>query len=90
MDIKEASFHYLCRNCGRPVKVALPTTNRGYSDKLKRECLKIYVNGIGRRAIERGHCVFIIPTIITWLKAVEKLLPDAYTCEQIPDVSSRG
>jgi len=42
MDIKEASFDYLCRNCGRPVKVALPTTNRGYSDKLKRECLKIY------------------------------------------------
>jgi hypothetical protein len=28
-------------------------------------------------------------TIITWLKAVEKLLPDAYTREQIPDVSSR-
>ena len=46
MEIKEASFDYLCRNCGRPVKVALPTTNRGYSDKLKRECLKIYVNGM--------------------------------------------
>ena len=60
MDIKEASFHYLCRNCGRPVKVALPTTNRGYSDKLKRECLKIYANGMGLRAIEGGHCVFII------------------------------
>jgi insertion element IS1 protein InsB len=27
-------------------------------------------------------------TIITWLKAVEKLLPDAYTREQIPDVGS--
>jgi transposase-like protein len=46
MDIKEASFHYLCGNCGRPVKVALPTTNRGYSDKLKREYFKIYVNGM--------------------------------------------
>lgn len=59
-DIKEASFHYLCRNCDRPMKVALPTTNRGYSYQLKRECLKIYVNGMGLRAIERGHCVFII------------------------------
>ena len=28
-------------------------------------------------------------TIITWLKAVEKLLPDAYTREQIADVGSR-
>jgi hypothetical protein len=64
MDIKEASFHYIYRNCGRPVKVALPTTNRGYSDKLKRECLKIYVNSRGLRAIERGHCVFIIQPLL--------------------------
>jgi hypothetical protein len=28
-------------------------------------------------------------TIITWLKAVGKLLPDACTREQIPDVGSR-
>ena len=64
MDVKEASFHYLCSNCGRPVKVALPTTNRGYRDELKRECLKIYVNGMGLRAIERGHCVFIIQLLL--------------------------
>ena len=64
MDIKEASFHYLCRNWGRPVKVPLPTTNPGYSDKLKRECLKMYVHGMGLRAIERGHCVFIIPLLL--------------------------
>jgi transposase-like protein len=64
MDIKEASFHYLCRNCGCPVKVALPTTNRGSSDKLKRECFKIYVNGMGLRAIKRGHCVFIIQPLL--------------------------
>jgi hypothetical protein len=64
MDIKEASFHCLCRNLGRPMKVALPTTNRGYSDKLKRECLKIYVNSMGLRAIERGHCVFIIQPLL--------------------------
>ena len=64
MDIKEASFYYLFRNCGRPVKVALPTTNRGYSDKLKRECFKIYVNGMGVRAINRGHCVFLIQPLL--------------------------
>ena len=64
MDIKQASFHYLCRNCGRPVKVALPTTNRGYSYKLKRECFKICVNGMGLRAIERGDCAFIIQPLL--------------------------
>jgi len=64
MDIKEASFHYLCPNCGRPVKVALPTTNRGYSYKLKRECLKICVNGLGLRAIKRGDCAFIIQPLL--------------------------
>jgi hypothetical protein len=64
MDVKEASFHYLCRKCGGPVKVALPTTNRGYSDQLKGECLNIYVNGMGLRAIERGHCVFIIQLLL--------------------------
>jgi hypothetical protein len=46
------------------VKVALPTTNRGYSDKLKGECLKIYVYGMGLRAIERGHGVFIIQPLL--------------------------
>jgi transposase-like protein len=64
MDIKEVSFHCLCRNFGRPVKVALPTTNRGYRDKLKPEFLKIYVNGMGLRAIERGHCVSIIQPLL--------------------------
>jgi len=64
MDIKQASFHYVCRNCGRPVKVALPTTNRGYSDRLKRECFKICVNGMGLRAIKRGDCVFIIQPLL--------------------------
>ena len=64
MDVKEASFDDLCRNWGCPVKVALPTTNRGYSYKLKRECLKIYVNGMGMRAIERGDCVFIIQLLL--------------------------
>jgi len=63
MDIKEASSHYLCRNCGRQF-VDLPTTNRGYNDQLKRECLKMYVNGMGLRAIERGHCVFIIQPLL--------------------------
>ena len=63
MDIKEASFHYLCRNCGRQF-VDLPATNRGYNAQLKRECLKMYVKGMDLRAIERGHCVFIIQPLL--------------------------
>jgi insertion element IS1 protein InsB len=89
MDIKEASFDYLCRNCGRPGKVALPTTNRGYSDKFKRECLKIYVNGMVCEQLSVVIACSSYNHYYLALKAVEKLLPDAYTREQIPDVGFR-
>ncbi len=60
-------------------------TNRGYSDEIKRECLKMYVNGMGFRGIERVKGVHHT-TIITWVKQVGELLPDAYSPETIPEV----
>ena len=52
---------------------------------MKRECLKMSVNGMGFRAIER---VKKVPhtTIINWLKQVGKLLPNYYDPEAIPEV----
>jgi transposase-like protein len=44
--------------------VDLPATNRGYNAQLKPKCLKMYVNGMGLPAIERGHCVFIIQPLL--------------------------
>ena len=57
----------------------------GYSDKFKRECLKMYVNGMGFRAFERAKGVHHT-TVITWVKQVGELLPDAYDPETIPQV----
>jgi hypothetical protein len=45
----------------------------------------MYINGSGFRAIERvkgGHHT----TVITWVKQVGELLPDAYAPETIPEV----
>jgi hypothetical protein len=60
-------------------------TSKGYSDDVKRECLKMYVNGMGFRGIERVKGVHHT-TVITWVKQVGELLPDAYTPEMIPEV----
>jgi hypothetical protein len=45
----------------------------------------MYVNGMGLRAIERVKGVHHT-TIITWVKEVGKLLPNAYDSETIPEV----
>jgi hypothetical protein len=45
----------------------------------------MYVNGMGLRAIERVKGVHHT-TIITWVKKVGELLPDAYDPQTIPQV----
>ncbi len=58
-------------------------TYRGYSDEFKRECLKMYVNGMGLRAIGRVKGVSHV-AIMNWVREVGELLPDAYEPETIP------
>ncbi len=50
---------------------------------MKRECLKMYVNGMGFRGIEPVKGVHHT-TLITWVKLTGELLPDAYDPETIP------
>lgn len=57
----------------------------GYSESIKRDCLKMYVNGMGLRAIERVKGVHHT-TVINWVKQVGKLLPDVYDPEVLPEV----
>ncbi len=45
----------------------------------------MYVNGMGLRAIERVKGVHHT-TVITWIKQVGQLLPDAYAPDVIPFV----
>jgi len=75
--------NYICVNCGRQFNHSYET--KGYSDNVKRSCLKMYVNGMGFRGIERVTTVSRT-TIMDWVKQVGKLLPDSYNSETIPEV----
>jgi transposase-like protein len=82
--IKTGKQNHICVDCGRQF-VVRNETPYGYSDEVKQNCLKMYVNGMGLRAIERVTGVHHT-TVITWIKQVGKHLPDAYAPETIPQV----
>lgn len=71
--------NYICVNCGRQF-IDCYENQRGYSEEVKREYLKMYVNGMGFRGIERVKNVHHT-TIISWVKQVGELLPDYYDPE---------
>lgn len=53
--------------------------------RIKEECISMYLNGMGFRAIERVKGVHHT-TIISWVKQLGKNLPDAPPIEEIPEV----
>ncbi len=55
---KEKQNH-ICVDCRRQF-INNYQPERGYSDEVRGECLKMYVNGMGFRGIERSYCVYII------------------------------
>lgn len=57
--------NYQCKNCGR--QFIEYYSERGYSKKVKEECLIMYLNGNGFRAIERIKKVNH-NTVIRWVK----------------------
>jgi transposase-like protein len=81
---KKGKQNYICVNCGRQF-IDRYQSHRGYSQEVKRECLKMYVNGMGFRSIERIKGVHHT-TIINWVKQVGKLLPDFYNAQTTPQV----
>ena len=84
MDNGAVSTHHICVDCGRQF-IEHYESPRKYSDSVKRECLKMYVNGMGFRAIERVKGVHHT-TIIYWVKQVAENLPDTYEPQTIPQV----
>ena len=76
--------NHLCLACGRQF-VENPKVERGYSDDIRRLCLRMYVNGMGFRGIERVTGVHHT-TVITWVKQVGERLPDAYSPDTKPEV----
>ena len=81
---KKGKQNYICVDCGRQF-LDCYQTHQGYAPEIKHECLKMYVNGMGFRAIERVKGVHHT-TIINWVKQVGALLPTAYDPEIIPEV----
>ena len=82
--IKKGKQNHLCVDCGRQF-IDKYEPQKGYSDDVKRICLRMYVNGMGFRAIQRVTGVHHT-TIINWVKQVGSMLPDAYNPDKIPQV----
>ena len=76
--------NHICVDCHRQF-IDSYESSRGYSDEVKRECLKMYVNGMGFRGIERVKNVHHT-TVITWVKQAREHLPDAYEPQTTPEV----
>ena len=81
---KAGKQNHICVDCGRQF-IEGYEAQRGYSEEVKRECLTMYVNGMGFRAIERIKGVHHT-SIINWVKQVGQLLPNAYIPATIPQV----
>ena len=75
--------NYICVGCGRQFLAEYEP--RGYSDDVKRLCLRMYVNGMGVRGISRvtdiGHT-----TILNWIEQSGERLPESYDPKQHPQV----
>ena len=81
---KKGKQNLICVRCGRQF-IEDYQPHRGYSKEVQRECLKMYVNGMGFRAIGRIKNLHHT-TIINWVKQAGKLLPDFYEPEATPEV----
>ena len=66
--------NYICVNCARQFIESY--SKRGYSDEIRKQCLTMYVNGVGFRAIERQTGVNH-NTIIQWVRIAAKQLSNA-------------
>jgi transposase-like protein len=83
--IKRGKQNHICIDCGRQFVNSQSSNSRGYNDEIRSECLKMYVNGMGFRAIERVKGVHHT-TVMNWVKNVGELLPNSYQPETIPEV----
>lgn len=75
---------YKCRNCSRQF-VESPT-QRSYSPEVKQLCLKMYLNGMGLRGIERVTDIHHT-TIMNWVREAGIGLPDAPEENEIPEIA---
>ncbi len=82
---RKGKQRYICADCQRQF-LSVYEPPKGYSNNLKRECLELYLNGMGFRAIERVKHVHHT-TIIHWVKQLGSRLEDAPLESKIPEVT---
>jgi transposase-like protein len=58
---RQGKQNHICVNCGRQF-IEDYQPHQGYGDEIRRECLKMYVNGLGFRAIERIKVATLLPS----------------------------
>ena len=75
---------FRCRQCDRQF-VPNPR-NKPYSPEVKQLCLKMYLNGMGLRGIERVTEIHHT-TIMNWIKDAGLKLPDAPEESEIPEIT---
>ena len=80
---RQAKQNYICVDCKRQFLDQYEV--RGYSDDVKRLCLKMYVNGMGVRGISRVTEISHV-TILNWIEQSGEKLPESYDPKQIPQV----
>ncbi len=75
---------YKCKNCGRQFLEHYRPWQ--YSHDVKQLCLKMYLNGMGLRGIERVTQIHHT-TLGHWIREAGLALPDAPESEEIPEVT---
>ena len=60
--------NYICKDCGRQF-IENYESPRGYAPEIKQQCLSMYVNGLGFRAIERVMGMHNT-TVMDWVRQV--------------------
>ena len=75
---------YKCRDCGRQF-VESPVV-RSYPPEVKQLCLKMYLNGMGLRGIERVTEIHHT-TVMHWVREAGLKLPDAPEEDEIPEIT---
>jgi len=81
---KRGKQNYICVKCTRQFLESY--SPQGYSEQIKKQCLTMYVNGNGFRAIERQTGVNH-NTVIQWVKKAAITLPNAPQQSEIPEVT---
>ena len=76
--------NFVCKSCGRQFVESYEP--KGYSNDVKQVCLKMYLNGMGFRGIERVTGINH-NTIINWVRIAGLALAETAVIDEIPEIT---